>query len=233
MRPQPRGTIRRAAGLIAGPLVAMALLLARDVATAATGAYETGPAKIVNERTRKTLFSVGVSDLQRFTLIKKAVAARRIGRDMIADGMDLGSRYVARAPLFAGAVFGALIDAYDAAALQKDTSYADATYWNAVAYDTVCARDAELCQALAEIVFTDSLGSPFLKASLLRYVDYAQAVTSGWLSADYVADATEKCLAAHRTMADRATEEGRWATPPYRDHMRPDCDTPGAGSAIR
>lgn len=229
MRARLDGTIRLAAGLIAG----MALLLAQDIATAATGAYETGPAKIVNERARKAFLSVGVSDLQRFTFIKKAIAARRIGRDMIADGMDLGSRYVAREPLFAGAVFGALIDAYEAAVLQKDTSYADAAYWNAVAYDSVCAHDAELCQALAEIVFTDSLGSPVLKASLLRYVDYAQAATSGWLSADHEADAAEKCLAAHRTMADRATEEGRGATPPYRDHMRPACDRPDAGSALR
>lgn len=209
------------------------LLLAQDAATAATGAYDTGPAKVVNERARKAFLAVGVSDLQRFTFIKKAVAARRIGRDMIADGLDLGSRYVEREPLFAGAVFGALVDAYGAASLQKDTAYADAAYWNAVAYDAVCARDAELCQALAEIVFTDSLGSPILKASLLRYVDYAEAAGSGWLPAAHTADATEKCLAAHRTMANRAAEEGRDALSPYRNHMRPACDRPGERDVLR
>lgn len=230
MRGRPQPTIHRAAACF---LAGLALLLSQDAATAATGAYETAPAKIVNERARAAFLSVGVSDLQRFTLIRKSVATGGISRDTIADGMELGSRYVAKEPLFAGSVFGAIMNAYDAAALQRDTSYADAAYWNAVAYGAVCASDAELCQALAEIVFTDSMGSPFLKASLLLYVDYANAAASGWLSANNLADAPRKCLAAHRTMIARAREEGRGDIPPYRDHMRPSCDAPATESAIR
>lgn len=220
----PKKHICRATAYI---LAGMILLAAHGAATAATGAYETVAEKVVNERAHAAFLTVGVSDLQRFSFIKKAVAEGHIGRDVIDDGMELGFEHIEKTPLFAGSVFGAIVNAYDAAMLREDATLANASYWNAIAYDRVCAGDAELCQALAEVAFVDSPGSPFLKASLLRYLDYSHAAMSAWLSSDLVVDAAEKCRAAHATMVTRAREEGRGGAAPYRDQMRPSCDKSG------
>jgi hypothetical protein len=85
----------------------------------------------------------------------------------------------------------------------------EALYWNAIAYDRVCAKDGELCQALAASAFSGRPGSGSLKATALRYIGFADAAASGQLPPDIAADATAQCRLAHELMASRAIAEGR------------------------
>ena len=216
----------------AAALAALALLCVPIAASAVTDSDETPSARVVNERGRAAFLAVGVADLQRFTLFKKAIATGQVNRSMIAEEMDVGLRYADREPLFAGSVFGAVIEAYDEAEMPKDGIYAGASYWNALSYDRICAQDGELCQALADIVLTDHPGSPYLKASLLRYLDYARAAQAAGLAPDRAREVSEKCLAAHSALADRAHAEGRGETPPYDAHRTPACEMPGTPEAL-
>lgn len=195
------------------PFLAAAILGAWALATAslpASAAFMDEAAEaVIDERSAAMFRRIGVGDLYRFNRLEKALAGGTAGLEDLDTGLELGHRFLDSEPMFAGFVFGAIARAYSAGTLPPMRQTGEALYWNAVAYDRVCAKDGELCQALAASALSGRPGSGALKATALRYIDFADAVASNQLPPDIAANAAAQCRLAHELMASRAAAEGR------------------------
>lgn len=210
------------------PFLAAAILgawaLVAASAPASASFIDEAAGGVIGARSDAMFRRIGVNDLYRFNRLEKALAGGTAGLEDLDTGLELGHRFLDSEPMFAGFVFGAIARAYSAGTLPPMRQTGEALYWNAVAYDRVCAADGELCQALAASAFSGHPGSGALKATALRYIDFADAVASNQLPPDLAADAAAQCRLAHELMASRAAAEGRGSDAFYGRGLVTACD---------
>ncbi len=179
--------------------------------------------KLIAERAAAAYRKVGTGDLYRFNMLQKDLVAGVATARTLEEGLALGRRWLDKEPFFAGSVFGLISRAPAASERPAPPAYSEALYWNAVAYDRICERDGELCQALAASILADEPGAASLKASALRYINFANAATAGALPPDLAADATSKCRTAHEVFAMRATRDARDSHSFYAEQLQTAC----------
>jgi len=187
--------------------------------------------KLIAERTTAAWRKIGTGDLYRFNLLQKDLIAGAATAAVLEEGMALGRRWLDKEPFFAGSVFGVIARAPEAAERPAAPLYSEALYWNAIAYDRICERDGELCQALAASILSSEPGAASLKASALRYINFANAATAGALPPDLAADAAAKCRTARDVLKSRAAREARDTHGFYAEQLQSTCGNPLAAIA--
>ena len=208
-----------AAALLAALLAAPAALPAQAMPFFGKPAAD----QLIAERAAAAWRKIGTGDLYRFNMLQKDLVAGVATAQALKDGLALGRRWLDKEPFFAGSVFGLIARAPEASERPAPPAYSEALYWNAIAYDRICARDGELCQALAASILADEPGAASLKASALRYINFANAATAGALPPDLAADATAKCRTAHEVFAMRAARDARDSHSFYAEQLQTAC----------
>jgi len=206
--------------------VATALLAALLAAPAAQAMPFFGKAeadRLIAERATAAYRKIGTGDLYRFNMLQKDLIAGVATAQTLEEGLALGRRWLDKEPFFAGSVFGAIARAPAASQRPAPPAYSEALYWNAIAYDRICERDGELCQALAASILAGEPGAASLKASALRYINFANAAAAGTLPPDLAADATAKCRTAHEVFALRAARDARDSDSFYAEQLQTAC----------
>ena len=185
--------------------------------------------RVIEARSIAAFRKIGTGDLYRFNMLQKDLIAGVATAQTLEEGLELGRRWLDKEPVFAGSIFGAIVQAGRAGTLPA-APHADALYWNAIAYDRICKNDGELCQMLAVSILAGHPGTAALKASALRFMAYAEAAQAA-LPPDRAGDAARTCLAARTVFADRAAREARDTTPFYAARLGTACGTERTAAA--
>ncbi|MBX3491420.1 MAG: hypothetical protein KF899_00515 [Parvibaculum sp.] len=205
-------------------LATLFILPAHPPAEAASFFGTASADKLIAERTTAAWRKIGTGDLYRFNMLQKDLIAGEATAAALEEGMALGRRWLDKEPVFAGSVFGLIARAPEAAQRPAAPLYSEALYWNAIAYDRICERDGELCQALAASILSGEPGAASLKASALRYINFANAAAAaGALPPGLAADAAAKCRTAHEVLKSRAARDARDTQGFYAEQLQAAC----------